>query len=245
MLRFFTGIFLLTSFACLATGQNSADEFTIQRILERYTETYGGLRDANRLASIMIEGVQVRPEDTYSFRLRKKRPALMHYELEKGATTLTTVFDGRRGWLKTRRGSDISIEELSGDSLELLRREARFESPLYRHLEKTENKVTLKGRRRVGSLEALVLRVEEPQAPASLYYLHPDEPLVLRIERLDEAGEIALQTLYRDYRKVDGYPFAHEIENRIGGETVSVTRVRSVQVNPGLLSFYFEKPEER
>lgn len=243
MRRLLTTIILTCCFVSGLLAQDAGDEFLVERLLHRYTETYGGLREANRLASISIEGVQNQEGLNYNFNLRKKRPGMLHYQLKQGATVLTTVYDGQQGWLQIRQGSEVSVEELSGEPLKVVQDEARFESPLYRHMDNPGNRITLVGREQLGGLQAVVLRVEEPSL-TSLYYLHQDEALVLRIDRLNEAGEVVLQTLYRDYQEVDGYPFAHHIENRIQGETVSVTTVKSIVVNPGLLSFYFQKPSE-
>lgn len=233
---------LLACLCSLASAQSVADEFTLNELLQHYTERYGGVRDANRLASISIEGTQVQGGEEFSFQIRKKRPSSIRYRLMNGNTRLTSIFNGRRGWLLTEQGSDKSVEELSGARLEILRREARFESPLYRHLEKPDNTIKLLGRERVGSVQTYVLRVEEEGVPASLYFLDPENAHILRIDQLDESGKVAFQTLYRDYREIEGYPFAHEIENRIGGETVSLSRVDRISVNPGLLSVYFENP---
>jgi hypothetical protein len=243
MSRFILKAFLLTCLSCLAAAQDAGDEFTIQRLLQRYTEAYGGLRDANRLTSISIEGVQIQGGQQYTFHIRKKRPNSMRYQLERGDATLTSVYNGERGWLQMKQAGKSSTEELAGSKLKVLKGEARFESPLYRYQEKPENRISLEGLERVGGIEAYVLRVEEPDASPCLYYLHPQSSHVLRIDRLDETGKTVFQTLYRNYKEVSGYPFAHEIENRENGETVSLTRVESVLVNPGLLSFYFENPE--
>lgn len=242
MRRFLIQAFLLTALSCLAAAQDFGDESRIQQLLQRYTESYGGLRDANRLNSISIDGVQIQGGVEYRFHIRKKRPASIHYQLERNDTTLTSIYNGRQGWLQTRQGSESTTEELSGPKLEILKKEARFESPLYRHLEKPENRIRLEGREQVGGILAYVLRVEEPETSPTIYFLHPDDSHVLRIDRLDEDGKVVLQTLYRDYKEVAGYPFAHEVENRANGETISLTRLKSIVVNPGLLSFYFENP---
>lgn len=243
MLKLLTSLFLMSCLVRAMLAQDIGDDFMVERLLQRHTEMYGGLRQANRLAAVSIEGIHKQGVHTFQFHLRKKQPGMLHYQLERGATVITTVYDGRQGWLQIRQGSEVSVEELSGEPLKALQEEARFESPLYRHLDKPGNRITLSGREQLGGLEAIVLRVEEP-GMTSVYYLHPDEALILRIDRLNESGEVALQTLYRDYKIVDGYPFAHIIENRIAGETISVTRVQAVAANPGLLSFYFKKPSE-
>lgn len=244
MIRIPIATFLICCLANVLTAQDAADDIRIQEILERYTESYGGLRDANRLASISIEGTQIQGEHEFDFQIWKKRPNSMRYHLEKGDTRLTSIFNGNEGWLLTSKGGESSVVELSGMDLESLRKEARFESPLYRHLEKPENRITLIGREQIGSIQTYALRVEEPGSAANIHYLDPESSLVLRIDHLNEADEVAYQTIYRYYREVDGYPFAHEIENRINGETVSLTRVDSVLVNPGLLSIYFQNPSK-
>lgn len=242
MHRFLISTLLLVSIPLLASAQASNDIFKLNQILRGYTETYGGFRDVNRLASVSIEGVQVQEGVEYSFDLHKKRPDSIRYQLERDNATLTSVYNGEQGWLRIRTENKISVEELFGANVEMLKKEARFESPLYRHQEKNENTISLVGRERVAEADVYILRVEEPLGVVSLYFLHPENYHILRIDRLNDREDVVFQTLYRDYREVGGYPFAHEVEIRVNGETVSLTRVDSVTVNPGLLSFYFERP---
>lgn len=218
------------------------DTFLIQDLLKRYTETYGGLRDANRLASLRLEGIQLQDGVEYRMTLHKKRPASIRYQLDSGDVSITAVYNGEQAWLRMKQGSEVEIEEPSASGFAMLEREARFESPLYRHLEKSENSITLVGREQMDRVTAVVLRVAEPNHRVSHYYLDPTSAYLLRVDCLNEEGEVFFQTLYRDYRIVEGYPFAFEIENRVNNATVALTRLKSITVNPGLLSFYFEKP---
>lgn len=242
MVRLCFAIFLLTGFAFAATAQELGEGLVLRQVLQRYTETYGGVRDANRLASVSIEGVQIQRGVEYSFHIRKKRPSSLRYQLERGGTRLTSVYNGRRGWLLTEKAGSVSTEELSGAKLEALKREARFESPLYRHSEKPEVEISLQGREQIGGMDTYVVRVEEAESPPVHYFLHAENSHVLRIDRFNKEGELVFRTLYRDYKLVEGYPFAYEVENRVNGDTVAITRIKSVLVNPGLLSFYFENP---
>lgn len=241
MYRFFSLALLCCGLAVLLNGQG-ANGISVQQLLQRYTENYGGVRDANRLSSVSMEGVQIQGEVEYDFHLHRKRPASMRYQLEKDDAVLTSVYNGQKGWLRVLQDGEVRVEELAGARLRMLRKEARFESPLYRHLEKPENEIKLIGRQLIDGVEVIVLRVKERGNAVSLFYLHPEKAHVQRIDRLDDKDEVVFQTLYRDYREVSGYPFAHEIENRVNGETVSLTKLETVVVNPGLLSFYFDNP---
>ncbi|MEM8867957.1 MAG: hypothetical protein AAGC73_06785, partial [Verrucomicrobiota bacterium] len=65
---------------------------------------------------------------------------------------------------------------------------------------------------------------------------------ILKRTRFDAKGDVWLETTYFDYRMVGGFPFAFVVENRMDGELVNRTEIENVVVNPGILSFYFNKP---
>ena len=88
-----------------------------------------------------------------------------------------------------------------------------------------------------------MLEVIEYDSEASRYYLDLETAHIVRVDHLGADGELSIQTLYRDYREVEGFPFAFEIETRVNGETKSLAKVNSIDVNPGILSFYFAKPK--
>lgn len=239
--------FKVLSFASLLClfpllGYAQSDAYVLQRILQRYTEAYGGLRDVNALSSLSVEGTIRQDGQTYEFLLRKKRPDSIRYRLTNGPSSVVTGYDGASSWLRVETDNEVSITDLDAEAARALRERARFESPLFRHLEKGENAISLIERTVLGEDRVYVVEVREPGGRTSHYYLESITAHVLRHDALDASGEITFQTLYRDYRQVDGYPFAHEVENRAGGETVSLVQVKTIEVNPGLLSFYFDKP---
>ena len=88
-----------------------------------------------------------------------------------------------------------------------------------------------------------MLEVIEYDSEASRYYLDLETAHIVRVDHLDADGELSIQTLYRDYREVEGFPFAFEIETRVNGETKSLAKVNSIDVNPGIFSVYFAKPK--
>ena len=58
--------------------------FTKQRALQRFTEAYGGERDATALSSVRIVGTLEQGGKHFDFFLRKKRPNSIRYRLDHG-----------------------------------------------------------------------------------------------------------------------------------------------------------------
>ncbi len=63
---------------------NSSNSYNVQRILERYTETLGGLRSVAALSSLSIEGSQVQEWDELSIFDAQEAPKLDSLSFECG-----------------------------------------------------------------------------------------------------------------------------------------------------------------
>lgn len=233
-------VFFLTPFAAVA--QIERGEGALQRILAQYTESYGGQRDVTALNSVSIEGRLDQDGKMQRFTMQRKRPDLIRYRLLSDGHSVTAGFDGEIGWLRAQTSGAVSTKRLSGAALASLRAQGRFESPLFQHERKNEYKFKLLPPQYLEDRSAEVIEVIDPEGLVSHYFLDSRTTYLLRIDRFDAEASLVGQTLYRDYRVVDGFPLAHEVEERVGGKTLSVASVESISVNPGLLSFLFKEP---
>jgi len=223
----------------LDTFAESSNALAVQRILEGYTESLGGPRMVEALSSLSIEGVQTQGGQRYDFLIRKKRPGAIRYRISLGENSIICGRNKGVGWQRTKVGDLVSIADLSVDQSELLAAESQFDSPLFRHLEKPWNSILLLGNEQLGDTHVTVLEVKQFGEPFRRYYLNSRSGLIVKRVQIHSDG---LETSYRDYRAVDGYQFAYEIENRIGDQLLSLVEIDSIKVNPGLLNFYFERP---
>ncbi len=240
--RRFYALLLMVSLAGPVAGQHEARH--VERILKRYTDKFERAREADGLSSVSYEGTVEQAGETHRFVLRKKRPNSIRYRLETPGGSVICGYNGREGWKRIETEAGVDIGPLAPAALELLRQEANFESPLFRHLEKPDVRIKLSGTERVGEANCHVLLAFKRGEPIFRYFLEIETSRLLRRDQIGPEGETELETYYRDYREVDGFPFAFEVENRVDGEVRSRTRIDSVRVNPGILSFYFEIPEE-
>ena len=224
-------------------GFAQEDAFTLESVLQRFTKAYGGFRDADALSSLSVEGTILQNGQTFDFLMRKKRPHSMRYRLSNESNSIITGYDGSQGWIRTKNNQEVSIDLLDQEARRKIRDQSRFDSPLFYHLQKRENQIELIERITLDERSVLVIEVIEYDSEASRYYLDLETAHIVRVDHLGADGELSIQTLYRDYREVEGFPFAFEIETRVNGETKSLARVNSIDVNPGILSFYFAKPK--
>ncbi len=219
------------------------DAFTLESILQRFTKAYGGFRDVGALTSLSVEGTILQNGQTFDFLMRKKRPHFMRYRLSHESNSIITGYDGSQGWIRTKNNQDVSIDLLDDEARRKIRYQSRFDSPLFYHLQKRENQIELIERIILDERSVLVLEVIEYDSEASRYYLDFETAHIVRVDHLDADGEVSIQTLFRDYRLVEGFPFAFEIETRVKGETKSLAKVNSIDVNPGIFGVYFAKPK--
>ena len=224
-------------------GFGQEDAFTLESVLQRFTKAYGGFRDADALSSLSVEGTILQNGQTFDFLMRKKRPHSMRYRLSNESNSIITGYDGSQGWVRTKINGEVSIDLLDQEAKRSMRRQTRFDSPLFYHLQKRENQIELIERTSLDERSVLVLEVIEYDSEASRYYLDLETAHIVRVDHLGADGELSIQTLYRDYREVEGFPFAFEIETRVNGETKSLAKVNSIDVNPGIFSVYFAKPK--
>lgn len=219
------------------------DAFTLESILQRFTKAYGGFRDVDALSSLSVEGTILQNGQTFDFLMRKKRPHSMRYRLSYESNSIITGYDGSQGWIRTKNNQEVSIDLLDDEARRKIRHQSRFDSPLFYHLQKRESQIELIERIILDERSVLVLEVIEYDSEASRYYLDFETAHIVRVDYLDADGEVSIQTLYRDYRVVEGFPFAFEIETRVKGETKSLAKVNSIDVNLGIFSVYFAKPK--
>lgn len=219
-----------------------SDSTQLHRVVDAYQRTYSGDWAGNSLSSVIIKGTQTHGDVSYDFLLRKKEPNSIRFRLSNADASIICGYNGRDAWKRTERDGQVEILDLKDTQLANLRREADFYGPLIRYNRNNDVTLTLLGTVVVNAQTAYKIRASEQGNVDAIYYIGTAGYYLLRRELLDDTGAVSLQTDYKNYRMVGGFPFAFEIVNIIGTQQRSVTMVDSVQVNPGQLSFYFQKP---
>ncbi|MEM7789838.1 MAG: hypothetical protein AAF546_00420 [Verrucomicrobiota bacterium] len=212
------------------------------RLLEKHSDLYSRAQDAQRLSSISIDGIQMQGEETFDFLIWKKRPNQFRYRLTGPNGDVVCGYDGKNGWQRTLINGVVELTDLEGEELAMIREEAFFDGPLTDFRDKPYNKYRLVENPDFRGVQSNTIEVLESNGRRTQYTLGMGTGYILKRSHINEDGEASLETVYSDYRMVDGFPFAHVIENRIDGELINRTEIKNIVTNPGILSFYFKKP---
>lgn len=219
------------------------DDATLRRVIDGYRRLYGGTETGDEaLSSIIIRGVQTQGDKTLDFLLRKKAPHSIRFRLGDERSNVICGYDGRKGWMRVQNGNDVEIKDLQASEIEALARESDFQGVLFRFIENIRAKFRLGDSVLVEGLPAYEIYVDEFGRDPVRFYLGINTNHLLKRDLLDAKGAVVMETIYRDFQMVEDFPFAFEIEDRVNGETVSLTKIKTIELNRGLLSFYFKKP---
>jgi hypothetical protein len=147
-------------------------------------------------------------------------------------------FDGKAGW---SQDPFQGLRTLEGDELEKIKHQAVFNSELkWREL---FIKAELAGKEKVGERDAYVIRLTGKDGTSVTKYYDAATFLLLRADAVDEGahGKIPVETLYTDYREVDGVKTAFQWTQKTPvGETI--IKITEVKTNAVIDDARFAKP---
>lgn len=147
-------------------------------------------------------------------------------------------FDGKTGW---SQDPYQGLRALEGDELEKIKHQAAFNPELkWREL---FVKAELTGRGKVGGLDAYVIRLTGKDGTSVTRHYDAATFLLLRADAVDEGpqGKIPVETLYTDYREVDGVKTAFQWTQKTPvGETI--IKITEVKTNAEIDDVRFAKP---
>ncbi|MEM1223318.1 MAG: hypothetical protein AAGH40_11185, partial [Verrucomicrobiota bacterium] len=219
LLFFFFPLFTLV----LLIGASPNNEQLLIRLLEKHSDLYARAQDAHRLSSISIDGIQTQGEETFDFLIWKKRPNQFRYRLSGANGDVVCGYDGKNGWQRTLIKGVVELTDLEGEELATIREESLFDGPLTDFRDKPYNKYRLVENPDFRGVQSNTIEVLESNGRRTQYTLGMGSGYILKRSRLNENGEVSLETYYSDYRMIDGFPFAYVIENRIDGELINRT----------------------
>ncbi len=227
---------LLLTLACSAAPvraeSSSAGGPEVRALIDRVTAAYGGRPALEKVKAYRVEGSlfsAMRHSDSPTVRVFA-RPGRLKVMLDYANGAEMRFVDGDRGWRSEGGGP---VEEAQGPMFSaMVLQAARAGVPwiLYEHADEASFTDSLEqnGVRCAGVLiplgKGLLLRA----------WVHPGNFHVVRSQGLLSQGGMSthFETVYSDFRVVDGVTFAFREENFASGHQTGLTTITKVVLNP-------------
>jgi len=218
---------------------------SLDEIVARHVAARGGREALAALRTVRMTGrASAGPGREAIVRREIARPGRIRTEFVFQGTTGVYVWDGSAGWRVSPLDGHLEPEPLSDDAAALSAEQADLDGPLVDWKAKG-HLVELIGAEQLRGGAAYRLKVTLKSGVVRHIWVDAKTGLVVRTEstRTLRGRDVALETVYGDYREIGGVRFAHSIEIGVRARPQRLRIVvESVETNPPLDDSRFAIP---
>lgn len=215
----------------------------VRALIARVTEAYGGRKALEGVRAYRVEGSvfsTMRHSDAPTIRVFA-RPAQLKVLIDYASGAEARLVDGRKGWRNEAGGP---LEPVTGPMYAaMVLQAARAGVPwvLYEHADEAAFTDSLTQ----GDVLCVGLQLPLGEGLLLRAWIDPATHHVVRSQGLLEHGGMRthFETVYADFRTVDGVTFAFREENFASGRQTGLTTITKVVVNPPLRADEFQPPD--
>ena len=234
---FFVAILLLP---VLASAQ-TADE-----IVNKVLAARGGVARIKAVHSQRISGtINFGPGADGLFLVELERPGKMHIEVTVQGQTLVRSYDGKAtGWILNPFTENKTVQPMSAEDISNISDESDFDGPLVDYKQKG-NLIALVGKEDVDGKPAYRLKLTNKKGDMRNYFFDADTFRLIKWEGTRKVGDrdVPWESVFHDYREVDGLQFAFEIDSDAPGTGQAQKIIADkIEVNPEIDESHFGKP---
>jgi len=233
----------------LALGVLAASPVAAQSVddlIAKNLEAKGGLTRMRAVKSLRMTGlITIGPGMEAPVTLEIKRPNMMRLEFTIQGMTGTQAFDGKAGWMLMPFAGSAKPEPMPPDVQDVIAEQADVDGPLVDYKDKGHT-VELVGKEAVEGTDTYKIKVTTKKGTVRHFYLDAEYFLEVKEEsrRTVRGTEIETDTIYGDYKEVDGLMMAHSIDTgQKGAPQRQKITIQKVELNVDLDDARFKMPE--
>lgn len=218
---------------------------TLDEIMAKHYEAQGGLPLLQKMTTARITGkMQIGPGMEAPLTMEKKRPGKVRMDFTFSGMTGTTAFDGTQGWQVMPFMGKKDPEAMSADDAKEVEQQADFDGPLVDWKAKG-HALELIGKESVEGAETFKLKLTRKNGQVEFYYIDTETFLILKqtAKRTVRGTEVDGESLFSDYKEVDGIMFAFSMTNGVvGSEQKQTMTFEKIEIDPAIDDARFHMP---
>lgn len=218
---------------------------TAEEIVARNVAARGGLEAWRKVHSMRLSGqMDVGQGMQVPFTLLLKRPRMMRLDFLFDGQMVAQAYDGKTGWKRRPYLGRGGYELMTAEEVETAAGQSELDGPLIDY-EAKGHKVEVVGQETVEGREAYKLAVTLSTGVVRHLYVDAESALEVKVDgtRTMRGQDRKMETLYRDYKTVQGLLIPHTLETKVEGAPSSNELViEGVELNPDLADALFAPP---
>ena len=219
---------------------------TVDEIVTKVLAARGGVSRIKAVHSQRISGtINFGPGADGPFLVELERPGKMHIEVTVQGQTLVRSYDGKStGWILNPFVENKAVTPMSAEDISNISDESDFDGPLVDYKQKG-NLIALVGKKDVDGKPAYRLKLTNKKGEMRSYVFDAESFRLIKWEGTRKVGdkEVPWESVFRDYRDVDGLQFAFEIDSAAPGTGQAQKIIADkIEVNPQIDESHFGKP---
>jgi outer membrane lipoprotein-sorting protein len=232
--------FLVAGLISVATWAQTADE-----IIDKHLAAMGGKDKLKAVQSERITGKMVMGQGMEApFTLEMSRPNKMRMEFTFQGMTGVQAFDGKTGWSVMPFMGKTDPEAMPEEEVKKMQEQSDMDGLLMDYKEHGRT-VELVGKEELEGTPVYKLKVT--QKSGDVFYVYIDAEQYLQLKQTGKTKvrgqEIESETIFGDFKKVDGLVFPHSIEQKAAGMPGGmVMTVSKIELNPSVIDTRFTMP---
>lgn len=219
----------------------------VDEIVGKYIKAIGGKKKLDSIKTMRMSAKSIFQGSMEApLVMEFKHPGKLRIEFTFQGMTGTQAYDGETGWSLMPFMGQTKAEKIPSDQLDGLRNQADMNGPLVDYAKKG-HKVEYDGEEDVDGTAAHKLKLTRNDGDVEYYYLDRDRfiPIAVKAKRSVQGMEMEYETVFGDYKDVDGLKLAHSIEQRASGmSTGNKLVIEKIELNIDLPDERFAMPKD-
>jgi outer membrane lipoprotein-sorting protein len=237
ILLFFIFIFLLP---CYLSAQKADD------VIKKYIAFIGGKKNWQKVKSLTTSGKYNYGGIEFPFTAYAKAPNLYKFIVPLEGKYYAQAFDGEKGWKIDAFKNETSPTKLSGKAAQSMANEADVElEDVFIDYKRKGHTVTFEKKDIVDGKSCIVIKLVRRSGDIETYYF--DEQTYALVMKVSPSKNIEMQgailnTLYSDYRNVDGIKIPLKSLSKSNDQLILEVTIEKAEINVAIDDKEFQPP---
>lgn len=219
----------VTAVAALLFVSSVASAQTVDEIVAKNLAAKGGLEKLKGIKTLRTTGtMSAQGQPPVQMTFISKRPNLSRQEIVMGNQTMVMVFDGTRARMINPMMGPMPID-MPAEQVEMIKDQSDIDGPLVDYKAKGYA-VELVGVETLETKKVFHLRITRKLLPVQDLYLDGVTYLEAKMSTM-VPGSGVIETVFGDYRTVDGMTMPFSVKNVAAGMTLSEMKLSRIEVN--------------